>query len=161
VNIAEGDKVVYISGKMAGRPVGEVLDERLQTRVLCRKWGLRFIDPADGEGLEKLERNAIISFYYTEEQMAAFVAKDEADVLRSQFLLVLTGDTPSDGTWWEMSLAKQFNIPIIMVAPKRAHGMMGFSNFKVTQIFETIEAAVVYISEHYSGVQLPRQMEVV
>lgn len=158
-----GALTVYISGKMAGRSVGDVLDERAYTTWMCSKWGLAVIDPADGEGLDKLPRTDLISFTYTREQMAEFVEKDEKDVLRSDILLVLTGDTPSDGTWWEMGLARQSHIPIIIVSPKRASGqMMGFTNFKAAAIFETVEAAVVYIAEHYeSPARHINQLEVV
>jgi hypothetical protein len=55
--------------------------------------------------------------------MKAFVAKDEYAIRRVDALLVLTGDTPSEGTGWEMGLAHfELHIPIVMVSPLRVKG---------------------------------------
>lgn len=146
-NITNG-KLVYLSGGMNGRPIPQVQSERKHAIQLCTTAGLDYIDPAADEGLDKHPQGAIVPIDYARETMAQFVEKDERDVLRSNYLLVLTGDTPSDGTWWEMALAKQASIPIVLVAPRRASGaLMGFTNIKADAIFATVEEAVTYIKE--------------
>lgn len=139
---------VYLAGKMGGRMGYEVLMERRQAVDTCKGWDLDPIDPALGESIVP-ERPVDLSLNYT--TMKAFVAKDEFAIRNCDVLLVLTGDTPSEGTGWEMGLAHfELKMPIIMVAPKRVSGaLMGFSNIKVDAMFSTVEEAAEFIAENY------------
>lgn len=141
------DQRVYLSGKMGGLIVGDVLSSRAEAKYHCDRFGLGYYDPADSEGLERLDPAAKIDLSIDYVTMSGFVRKDETNLDKCTVCLVLTGDTPSDGTWWEMARAYYYlKIPIVMVAPKRLHEtLMGFSNVKLNYFFETTEAAIVFI----------------
>lgn len=139
---------VYLAGKMGGRLGQDVLDERAKAIVACKANYIKAIDPARNEHIDPTLPVDLRMDYLT---MKAFVAKDEYAIRCVDALLVLTGDTPSEGTGWEMGLAHfELHIPIVMVSPKRVAGdLMGFSNIKVDAIFATVEEAVNFIAENY------------
>lgn len=138
---------VYLSGKMGGLPVGEIVTTRLEARRLCDQMGLEYFDPAEKEGLYDMPTDKVIDMGVDRRTMETFVHDDEAGLDGCTAILVMTGDTPSDGAWWEMCKAHyQLKIPVIMVAPKRdREQIMGFSNIKVRHIFSTLEGALVFI----------------
>lgn len=140
-------ELVYLSGKMGGLLVSEVLDMRRKAAALCEKFGLGYYDPAASEGLEQLDPTSKIDLGMDYETMKAYVAKDDSNLDRCTVILVLTGDVCSDGTWWEIARSYyKLNIPIVVVAPRRASGeLMGFTNVKTPYIFETLEGALVFI----------------
>jgi nucleoside 2-deoxyribosyltransferase len=141
---------VYLAGKMGGRDGHEVLHERIRAAKACDDAGIEYIDPARGENIDPTRKVDLDMGYLT---MKAFVAKDEFAIRSCDALLVLTGDTPSEGTGWEMGLAHfALHIPIVMVSPLRVKGkLMGFSNIKVDAIFETVEEAVEFLAANYRG----------
>lgn len=143
---------VYLAGKMGGRLGREVLKERARAIAACKANDIAAIDPARNEDINPNLPVDLRMDYLT---MKAFVAKDEYAIRCVDVLLVLTGDTPSEGTGWEMGLAHfELHIPIVMVSPKRAAGeLMGFSNIKVDAIFPTVEAAAEFIAENYTEVR--------
>lgn len=142
-----GRHKVYLSGKMGGLTPLDVIRMRGDAKFICDRLGLDYYDPAGDEGLEFMDPYHVIDSGVDMETMAGYVSKDEGNLDKCTVCLVLTGDTPSDGTWWEMARAKYvLKIPIIMVAPKRAHhAIVGFSNFHADKIFETTEGALAYI----------------
>lgn len=144
---------VYLAGKMGGRLGKDVLDERARAITACETNDIVAIDPARNEYIDPVKPVDLRMDYLT---MKAFVAKDEYAIRCVDVLLVLTGDTPSEGTGWEMGLAHfGLHIPIVMVSPKRAAGdLMGFSNIKVDALFSTVEEAAEFIAENY--VEVPR-----
>lgn len=139
---------VYLAGKMGGRPGKEVLEERERARAACSALGIQYIDPAQNENVNPMD---IIDLRMDYTTMKNSVAKDEYAIRHCDALLVLTGDTPSEGTGWEMGLAHfGLGIPVVMVAPKRVAGeLMGFSNIKVDAMLATVEAAVYFIATNY------------
>ncbi len=141
---------VYLAGAMGGRLGAEVLEERWIARKLCEDAGIEVSDPAEHEHVDPL---LPISTHFDYLTMKAYVAKDEYAIRQSDVLLVLTGDTSSNGTGWEMGLAHfELHIPVILVAPKRVTGeLMGFSNIKADAIFATVEEAVEFIVTNYGG----------
>jgi nucleoside 2-deoxyribosyltransferase len=111
---------VYLAGKMGGRLGSDVLNERLTAAEACDDAGVEYSDPAANEHIEPSKVVDLKMDYLT---MKAFVAKDEYAIRNCDVLLVLTGDTSSEGTAWEMGLAHfELKIPVILVAPKRAAG---------------------------------------
>lgn len=140
---------VYLAGKMGGRMGHDVLAERARAVAACKANYIEPIDPARNENIDPDKPVDLRMDYLT---MKAFVAKDEFAIRNVDVLLVLTGDTPSEGTGWEMGLAHfELRIPIVMVSPKRAAGqLMGFSNIKVDAIFATVEEATEFIEENYA-----------
>src|SRR5271157_15877 len=98
---------VYLSGSMAGRVAEQVREERELATTLFAKAGMFAVDPAAAEKrLWKSGRAAKIGLQFPEKIMRAFVAQDKWLIRRCDALLVLTGDTPSDGTWREMLFAE-------------------------------------------------------
>lgn len=140
---------VYLAGKMGGRSGRDVLNERARAVAACKANDIVAVDPARNENIDPKKTVDLRMDYLT---MKAFVAKDEFAIRNVDALLVLTGDTPSEGTGWEMGLAHfALHIPVIMVSPKRAAGeLMGFSNIKVDAIFETVEEAAEFLAENYA-----------
>jgi nucleoside 2-deoxyribosyltransferase len=140
---------IYLAGRMGGRMGDEVLRERNRARKACTYYGLQYIDPADGENIDPLNPIDLRLDFPT---MKSFVAKDEYAIRSCDVLLVLTGDTPSEGTGWEMGLAHfALHIPVVLVSPKRVHGeLMGFSNIKSDAMFSTVEEACSFIAQNYA-----------
>ena len=139
---------VYLSGKMGNRTGKDVLQERKEAVALCHDNNIYPVDPASTEFIEDSDKLIDLSMDFV--TMKNFVAKDLHSMLMCDVVLVLTGDTPSDGTWWEMGVAKAEGIPVIMVCPKRVSGgLMGFSNILVDAMFSTVEEAVEFISNNY------------
>jgi hypothetical protein len=142
---------VYLSGKMSLRPGREVLAERRRAIELCLEHNLTPLDPGKNEHIQDTDEIISISIDYP--TMKSYVAKDEYAVDHCDVLLVLTGDTTSDGTWLEMGQAIwKCHIPVVMVAPRRVKGeVVGFANIKCDAMFSTIEEAVKFIADNYTG----------
>src|ERR1039458_3755576 len=112
---------VYLSGKMSGRSGREVLTERRRAIELCLEHNLTPLDPGKNEQLQDTEEIISISIDYP--TMKSYVAKDEYAIDNADAMLVLTGDTVSDGTWLEFGQAiHKCHIPVVMVAPRRVKG---------------------------------------
>lgn len=140
--------MVYLAGKMGGRWGRDVLLERSLAKTACRREGVDFIDPADGENIHP---DKVVDLAMDERTMRGFVSKDEYAIRHCDVLLILTGDTPSEGTGLEYGLALSLNMPVILVSPKRVRGeLMGFWNIKASAIFNTAEEAVEFIGENYA-----------
>lgn len=139
---------IYLAGRMGGRLGREVLDERRRATKACTYYGLNYIDPAEGENIEA---DKTIDLRLDFPTMKSFVAKDEYAIRSCDVLLVLTGDTPSEGTGLEFGLALSLNIPVVLVSPKRMRGdLMGFWNIKSTAMFDTVEQACQFIAHNYA-----------
>lgn len=140
---------VYLAGKMGGRMGHEVLEERYHATEVLESSDIEVYDPAEGENIIA---NAPVDLQMNYVKMQAFVAKDEFAIRNSHVLVVLSGDTPSEGVGLEFGLALQIGIPVILVSPKRVAGeLMGFWSIKASAIFSTIEEAAEFISTNYGG----------
>lgn len=138
---------VYLAGKMGGRMGWEVLNERSHAVEVCHGFDLEAVDPAYGENVDPQKLVDLQMDYLT---MKAFVSKDEFAIRQCHCLLVLTGDTPSEGTGLEFGLALQLGIPVVLVSPRRVAGdLMGFWNIKADAIFATVEDAIEFIATNY------------
>lgn len=132
---------------MGGRMGSEVLTERKHAVEACEEQGLEPYDPAEGENIHP---DKIVDLKMDFYQMQRFVAKDEWAIRNSHALLILTGDTPSEGTGLEFGLALQLGIPVVIVSPKRLRGeLVGFWNVKASAIFDTVDEAAEYIATNY------------
>lgn len=137
-----------MAGKMGGRLGSEVMAERAIAAELLEGADIEAIDPAANENVRP---DQIIDLKMDYVTMKNFVAKDEYAIRTCGALLILTGDTPSEGTGLEFGLALQLGIPVVMVSPKRVRGeLMGFWNIKASAIFSTVEEAVDFIAENYA-----------
>lgn len=139
---------IYLAGKMGGRMGWDVLQERAHATEVLEDFDLEAIDPADGENIAADKLVDLRMDYLT---MKAYVSKDEFAIRQCHCLLVLTGDTPSEGTGIEFGLALELGIPVVLVSPKRVSGeLMGFWTVKASAIFGTVEDAAEYIAENYN-----------
>lgn len=142
---------IYLSGSMAGRVAEQVREERAIATKLFLKAGIFPVDPAAAE--QKLwvkKKAAKIGLQFPEKIMRAFVAQDKWLIRRCDALLVLTGDTPSDGTWREMVYAEKIGIPVVMIAPRRLRGeLVGWSNIEVPHIVDDLDSAVSLIKRKW------------
>lgn len=126
----------------------EVLEERAQAVAELESYDIEAVDPAEGEHIVANEPVDLKMDYLT---MKAFVSKDEFAIRQCHCLLVLTGDTPSEGTGLEFGLALQLGIPVVLVSPKRVAGeLMGFWTIKADAIFSTIAEAAEFIANNYN-----------
>jgi nucleoside 2-deoxyribosyltransferase len=141
---------VYLAGKMGGRLGREVLAERELAVNLCEEADITPLDPAANEDIQP---DKLVDLKMDYLMMKAFVAKDEYAIRSAHALLILTGDTPSEGTGLEFGLALELGIPVVVVSPKRARGeLMGFWNIKASAVFATVEEAVDFIAVNYAEV---------
>lgn len=134
---------IYLCGGMGGRITKDVLNERKRASQLCRKHSLAAIDPGYSESPDWTQYR--ISDSLGRAKMGRYVAKDLKLIRRSDAVLVLTGDTPSDGSWEEKAYARFIGLPVACVAPARACGkLMGFTNV-LYPCFKTTEQAIKYL----------------
>lgn len=142
---------IYLSGSMANRLAEQVRAEREMAVTLFGKAGIYGVDPGASEKkLWKKGKKAKIGLKFPPKIMKAFITADKKLIRLCDALLVMTGDTPSDGTWWEMCYAYQIGIPIIMIAPKRVAGqMVGWSNFLVDDLVTDLTSAIRLIKRKY------------
>jgi nucleoside 2-deoxyribosyltransferase len=136
---------------MGGRSPDQVKAERDQAADLFKKNGIMAVDPGAAENkLWRKGKRARIGLKFPKPIIEAFVKEDKWLIRRCDALLVMTGDTPSDGTWREMAYAEKLEIPVIMVAPRRAHGeLVGWSNVEVPYIVEDIKSAIRLIKRKF------------
>lgn len=140
---------LYLAGKMGGRLGQAVLEERAHAITLCEAYDMEAYDPALGEDIYP---DRIVDLAMPYERMKRFVSKDEFAIRHCDVMLVLTGDTPSEGTGLEFGLALSLGMPVIVVGPKRARGeIMGFWTIKADAVFGSVEEAIEFISETYGG----------
>ena len=140
---------VYIAGSMTGRKIQDILFERAETKALLSAYGLSWYDPAEGEGLEEQDSNAVVSNAFDFPKMESFVKKDLAAVAASRSVLNINGDMSSEGALWEMAFATYYRfIPVFLVAPLRVSGAkMTFTNVLATAMYGTLQEAVFALNE--------------
>ena len=138
---------VYISGSMSGHVATQVRSERQEAVKKFAKQGIFGVDPGAAETkLWKKGKKSKITFGFPERIMTAFVEQDKWLIRRCDAILVLTGDTPSDGTWREMCYAEIVGIPVVMIAPRRvAKEMVGWSNIEIPYIVSNLKDAIKLI----------------
>ncbi len=142
---------VYLSGSMANRLAEQVRSERELAVELFGKAGMYAVDPgASEQRLWKKGSKAKITLKFPPKIMKAFVTQDKKLIRLCDAILVMTGDTPSDGTWWEMCYAHHIGIPVVMIAPKRVAGdIVGWSNFLADDLVNDLTSAVRLIKRKY------------
>jgi nucleoside 2-deoxyribosyltransferase len=145
---------IYLSGTMAGRFAGEVKAERAEATKVLAKYGIRAVDPAAAEEhLWGKGKSAKIQINMKRKIMEIMVWHDLFLIRRSDALIVLTGTTPSDGTWREMCYAEKIGIPVIVISPKRyTEELMGWTTVVVPKdhIFSDIYKAARFLHKRYA-----------
>jgi len=148
-----------MSGGMQGRSIDQVRAEREYVSRKLQAKGIFPVDPAAAEQkLWKPGMKSKIPLAFSKPVMKAFVRQDKYLIRKSDALLVITGDDPSDGTWWEMGFARKCELPIIMIAPARCAAgnkkKMGWSNILVGDdihgdIVPNLDSAINIIKRKY------------
>jgi hypothetical protein len=142
-----------MSGSMAGRYAEEVRAERAEASAALAKIGVRAVDPAGAESqLWGKHVKSRISTKFRYKIIEAMVKQDLWLIRRCDMVLVLTGDTVSDGTWEEWVYANLVGIPVVMIAPKRYKGeLCGWANVTMPKgnIVPNLKAACNLIKRKY------------
>ena len=145
-------RTVYLAGTMEGRSYEECVTERNVAKMLLNQRGIRVLDPLRGKEYlagKIINRDEKPNGVYIGE----IIARDKYDLERSDLLLILTGDVPSDGTWLEYGYAKyMLDIPVVLIAPLRI-GKNGWSNHEATYIAKSLEDAVKWIVDYFFYVE--------
>ena len=142
---------VYLSGSMAGRVAEQVKAEREMAVRMFYDSDIFAVDPgASEQKLRRKGKKSKITLSFPPKIMKAFVAQDKWLIRRCDALLVMTGDSPSDGTWREMCYAEQIGIPVVMIGPRRRRReLMGWSNIEVEHLVDDLESAVRLIKRKW------------
>lgn len=132
---------IYLAGNLVGRDKQLVFLERQKAAQELAVAGLEVFDPVsleDAGGTESSFGTAIDIL-----DMSKFVSAEKKALSQCGGVLVLTGDSPSDGTWLEIGYALYaLHIPVVMVAPRRAEGsLVSWSNVEVNAVVPTVEQA--------------------
>lgn len=135
---------VYLAIGMHGRQVGNVLLQIGVAKAFCKKYKLTYYAPTDDEGLDNLPGSTIIDLKPDLDRMQWYVQKDDKHLDKCRTLLVLTGNTASSGTGWEMARMFYRNKrPIFIVSSKMYDGKLtNFTTVKASCIRPTIEDSI-------------------
>jgi len=144
--------VIYIGGRIRGKNPNEVVELFKETQQYiekeCEKANIEVEVLSPVRGKHNIEKGEWKSNY----TLKHVIARDEADIRRSNVHLIQTGDCVSDGTWLEFGLSYyECKIPVVMVSPKRLSGEISasWSNEKATYIGETLEDCVRWIIDYW------------
>jgi len=142
-------RIVYISGSMEGRLFKFVKKERDIAIKKITDAGFFACNPLRHKGIEL---GKTMNLANTKLEIQQIIGRDELDILHSDALIVLTGDTPSSGTWFEFAFAHYVvKIPIIVIAPKMRKAMdkkgaaFEWTGGKATKVVSTIDAAIAIL----------------
>jgi hypothetical protein len=135
---------VYLAGAMHKRLGKDVLAERENAKTICRQLGLKYYDPAEDE---LIKPHAIIDAKPNMRRMKWFVKKDFKHLDQCKAIVVLTGDSASAGSNWEMArMYFKHRRPIILIAPRMFDRQLtNFSTVLATKICATQKQAFVYL----------------
>jgi hypothetical protein len=134
----------YLAGAMHKRLGRDVLAERANAKVICRRLGLTYYDPAEDETIEP---RLIVDANPGLRRMKWYVKKDFRNIDKCKTVVVLTGDHSSSGTNWEMArMYFKHRRPVILVAPRMAaRRFTNFTTVLATKICATQLEALKYL----------------
>ena len=134
----------YLAGAMHKRLGRDVLAERENAKVICKQLGLTYYDPASDE---MIKPHLIIDAKPNIKLMRQYVTKDFKNEDKCRAIVVLTGDTSSSGTAWEIArMYFKLKRPIILVAPRMFdHQLTNFTTVLATKICATQLQAFRYL----------------
>jgi len=134
----------YLAGAMHKRLGRDVLAERENAKVICKQLGLKYYDPAEDE---LIKPHLVIDAKPDMRRMKWYVAKDFKNLDKCKSVVVLTGDSSSSGTAWEMArMYFKHKRPIILVAPRMYDRQLtNFTTILATKICATQKQALAYL----------------
>ena len=140
--------IIYLAGSIDGQKYSKIMRVRNKAKKLLERCSFKVLCPMRGR--ENLRKTPIMTRYNIEKvsnvyKNWGFIDRDLMDLKNSDCLLILTGDTPTDGTYLEYGYALwKLDIPIVMIAPTRIGGH-GWSNRYASYIAKDLEDAVHFI----------------
>lgn len=139
---------VYLAGTLGGQDKRLVISRRAKVVRMLRRAGFAVYDPAATEHALWSGRKTIPNDF-SMNTMRSFVNKDLRWVRKADIMYVLTGDTPTDGTWDEKNFSYMIGGIVVMVAPKRRAGeLVSFSNVRSHYLAKTDEDAIRWLRKH-------------
>ena len=143
---------IYMAGNIRGKKACEVLEFfNSNTHYVIRRLievGIKckVLSPIRGKNCDE-----VTGIWKNKHSLKEIIARDEADVSKSDVVIIQTGDKPSDGSWFEFAYAHYVcKIPVLMVAPLRKSGeKVSWSNEKATFIGDTLEECVNWIIDYW------------
>lgn len=122
----------------------DVLTERENAKAICKQLELKYYDPAEDE---LIKPHLVIDAKPNLKQMKWYVAKDFKHLDRCRAIVVLTGDSASAGSNWEMArMYFRHKRPVILVAPRMYDKQLtNFSTVLATKICATQKQAFYYL----------------
>lgn len=113
------ETIVYISGSMEGRPYSSVKKERDRATRMLTVAGFAVCDPLRHKDTHPDEKHRAMNLAKTKFEITQIIDRDENDIKSCNAVLILTGDKPTSGTWFEFAMATyQCHIPVVVIAPK-------------------------------------------
>jgi nucleoside 2-deoxyribosyltransferase len=134
----------YLAGAMHKRPGRDVLTERENAKTICKQLGLKYYDPAEDE---LIKPHLVIDAKPNIKRMKWYVSKDFKHLDSCRSIVVLTGDSSSSGTAWEMArMYFKHKRPIILIAPRMVDRQLtNFTTVLATKICATQKQAFIYL----------------
>lgn len=137
----------YLAGAMHKRLGRDVLAERENAKTICKQLGLKYYDPAEDE---LIKPHLVIDAKPDIRRMKWYVSKDFKNLDKCKAIVVLTGDSSSSGTAWEMARMYFWHRrPIILVAPRMFdHQLTNFTTVLASKICATQLQAFRYLKRN-------------
>ena len=142
-------RIVYISGSMENRSYAQVKKERDRAIKKLTNVGLATCDPLRHKDTHFKGGKAKMNLAKADYDIQQILERDENDIRSSDALLVLTGDKPTSGTWFEFAYAKyKVKIPVVVIAPKLRRKMdevgraFEWTTGKASKVVRNIDEAV-------------------
>ncbi len=134
----------YLAGAMHKRLGRDVLAERENAKTICKQLGLKYYDPAEDE---LIKPHLVIDAKPNLKRMKWYIKKDFKNLDACKSVVVLTGDSSSSGTAWEMArMHFKHRRPIILVAPRMYDRQLtNFTTILATKICATQLQALRYL----------------
>lgn len=146
------DMKIYLAGGFVGRSKKEVLKEHTRANKILKLAHISVFDPLS---LEKSFSGKIFKKDHPVRKIEQFVKKEKAAMHKCDALVVLTGDTPSDGAWHEMCyFLYKLERPVVLIAPLRYQGkLVNWSNVEATYVVPDLILAIKVLKEHFLKLQ--------
>lgn len=137
---------IYLAGELSERKFEDIVRERHLIKKLIRENGLIPVDPVRCRDHNELSKLNIFT-------IKNIIARDEHDLSNSNAILVLTGDKPTSGTWFEFAYAHYvLKIPIVVVAPKMLedNNFGNWTFYKATKVVPNVIEAITWLRWFFS-----------
>lgn len=145
---------IYLGGSIRGLKAKDVVkhfdDMEAYIMKRCREAGIKchVFSPIRGKKQYISEDGET---WNNPRPLKEIIARDETDLRQCDIDFIMTGDTPTDGTWLEFGLCLyECKIPVVMIAPKRKNNeLISWANEKATFIGKDKKECVDWIIDYW------------